>query len=108
MRRASLPALAIAACLACNQAQLQEPPDAGVDACVAHTVTFCDAAPPDAAACVGDPGDAAPPGDASYPIGCTANVIGAIRDPNTGVCALAASCTCEASDASAAWWACSP
>ena len=108
MTRARFPALAITACLACNQVQLQEPPEAGADACVAHTVTFCDAAPPDAAACVGEPGDASPPDDASYPVGCSANVIGTIRDPNTGVCALATSCMCEDDDASAPRWACSP
>ena len=106
--RATLLLLATSACLACNEAQLQEPPDAGADACTAHTVTFCDASPPDAAGCVGQPGDAAPPDDASYPVGCTANVIGASRDPNTGVCALAATCTCQGTDASAPAWACAP
>jgi hypothetical protein len=108
------------AALACNQVQLQEPPEASVDACVAHTITFCD---PDAggssadgaapAFCGvqlgGDAGDL--PADASYPVGCTAHVLSDKRDPVTGVCALSATCTCtttSTSDASSAQWACTP
>ncbi len=94
-------------CAACNQAELVQPPEAGVDACVAQTVLFCDASVSDAAGCVGEPGDAAS-SDAAFPVGCTANVIGSTRDPNTGVCALVASCNCVAADASSPQWACSP
>ena len=68
--------------MACNQAQLEQPPEASVDACVAHAVIFCDAAALDASGCVGDPSDASQVAiDASFPVGCAVNVIGSTRDP---------------------------
>ena len=99
------------ACVACNQAELTIVPDAGVeDACVAHAVVFCDASP---SGCVGggsDPFVSALPSDASFAIGCTANVIGTDRDPVSGVCKLAAGCTCNGDDAGdgSATWSCAP
>ncbi len=96
-------------CVACNEATLVTPPDASdQDACVMHAVAFCDAS---ASGCVGggqDPYVALLPADASFSVGCTANVIGTDRDPVSGVCKLAATCTCNADDAGTASWACSP
>jgi len=101
--------LAATTCLACNQATLVTPPDAeSDDACVAGAVAFCDAA---TSGCVGggsDPYVGALPSDAAFPIGCTANVIGTDRNPVTGVCKLAATCTCNGDDAGNAAWACAP
>jgi len=106
--KATPASLALVSCVACNQAELQQAPDAGVDACVARTVAFCDAAAPDAQSCVGNPSDASDlAGDAAFPVGCTANVIGTTRDPITGVCKSVATCTCEGDDASTRW-VCSP
>ena len=94
----------------CNQATLTTVPDASeADACVAHVVVFCDAA---ASGCTGggsDPFVSQLPSDASFAPGCTANIIGTDRDPISGVCALAAGCTCNADDAGdAATWSCAP
>ena len=99
------------ACVGCNQAELTTVPDAGEgDACVARAVVFCDASP---SGCVGggsDPFVSMLPSDASFAIGCTANVIGTDRDPISGVCKLAAGCSCTGDDAGDASprWSCSP
>jgi len=99
----------VAACLACNQAALVTLPDAAAeDACVAHAVAFCDAA---SSGCVGggsDPYVGVLPADAAFPVGCTANVIGTERNTVTGVCKLAATCTCDGDDAGNAAWTCAP
>jgi len=98
-------------CAACNQATLTTPPDASEqDACTVHAAVFCDAA---AQGCVGggsDPWVGTLPSDASFALGCTANVIGTDRDPVSGVCKLAATCTCGADDAgdAAPAWVCTP
>jgi hypothetical protein len=98
--------------LGCDQATLTVLPDSGEDAapCVTHAVPFCDAA---ASGCVGtgaaDSSAGSLPADAAFPIGCSANVIGTDRDPITGVCKLAATCTCQGDEAGAnAAWVCSP
>ena len=106
--------LLFATCVACNQSTLIEPPDgaAELDACTPHATPFCEAAP---SGCVGsdgtDPNAALLPTDASFPVGCTANVTGATRDSVTGYCSLVATCACEgddAGDASAPRWVCTP
>lgn len=100
--------------LACNQSTLIGLPDAGgEDACVAHATVFCDAA---ATGCVGgpssDPNFALLPTDAAFPVGCIADVSGTMHNAVTGVCNLAAQCTCEgdldAGDAAPPAWSCSP
>lgn len=72
---------------------------------------FCDAAPPDAAACSGgdpsDPNGALLPTDAAFPLGCTANIVSDVRDTVTGFCSLAATCTCADDDAGPRW-TCTP
>ena len=98
------------ACPACDQATLVTLPDASdQDACTMHAVEFCDAS---ASGCLGGGADAYVsllPSDASFAVGCNANVIGTDRDPVSGVCKLAATCTCTAvDDAGAAAWICSP
>ncbi len=84
-------------------------PDTGVeDACTMHAVAFCDASP---TGCIGggqDPYVSLLPADAAFPVGCAANVIGTDRDPVSGICKLAAACTCDADDAGAASWSCAP
>lgn len=110
MRWEIFPVAAALACAACNQAELVTLPDAGEqDACTMHAVEFCDAA---ATGCVGggsDPYVSMLPSDASFGVGCSANVIGTDRDPVSGVCKLAATCTCTATDDSGAGsWVCSP
>lgn len=96
---------------ACNQATLTTVPDAGEqDACIMHASVFCEAG---AQGCVGggsDPYVGTLPSDASFARGCTANVIGTDRDPVSGVCKLAATCTCTGDDAgdAAPAWVCSP
>ena len=104
--------LALACCTACNQATLTGPPDAADEAstCTPHAVEFCDAG---AVGCVAtqtsDPYVSLLPADAAFPIGCTANVIGTDRDPITGTCKLAATCTCDVADGGdAAAWICTP
>jgi hypothetical protein len=98
--------------LGCNEATLTTLPEGGDDAaaCFTHAVPFCDAA---ATGCVGtgvaDSSAGYLPTDAAYPIGCSANVIGTVRDPITNVCKLSATCTCQGDDAGAdAAWVCSP
>ncbi len=100
--------------LACDQAPLIELPDANeTDACTPHAALFCDAA---ASGCVGavdasaDSYAALLPTDAAFPVGCTANVVSAVRDSVSGQCKLGAVCTCfadDAGDASPAW-SCTP
>jgi hypothetical protein len=105
--------------LACNQSTLNPLPDAGgPDACEAHAVIFCDAGAPGSGGCVGggtsDPNVALLPSDASFPVGCTANITGTERNNVTGFCNLVSQCTCQgdldAGDAAATppAWACSP
>ena len=109
MHREIFPLLFVLGAMGCNQATLTEPVDAAEDgaACVAHAVEFCDASP---GGCVGggaDPNVSLLPSDASFPVGCSANVIGTDRDPISGVCKLAATCSCEGDDAGdAAAWVC--
>jgi len=99
-------------CAACDQATLTTTPDASeMDACTMHASVFCEAG---AQGCVGggsDPYVGTLPSDASFAPGCKANVIGTERDPVSGVCKLAATCTCnggdDAGDAATAW-VCTP
>jgi len=115
------PRIALAFCLVglgCNQSTLIELPEAGdaEAACVPHATVFCDASAPGLTTCVGgasaDPNAALLPADASYPIGCIADVTGDTRNAVTGVCNLAAQCTCagdpDAGDAAPAQWSCTP
>ena len=99
-------------CTACNQATLTTTPDASeADACIMHASVFCEAGPQ---GCVGggsDPYVGMLPSDASFGLGCKANVIGTERDPVSGVCKLAATCSCDgddAGDAAPPAWVCTP
>ena len=97
--------------LACDQSTLAPLPDAGdSDACVPKAIPFCEAGAPGDLGCVGggaDPNVGLLPADASFPVGCTANVTSATRDTVTGYCTLAATCDCESDDAGARW-VCTP
>ncbi len=97
--------LAVAATnAACSTADLSTPPDASTsDACVAGPVVFCDAEPPGAPGCVGDPDASNPnargfPADAAFANGCQANVVGDYVGPS-GTCHFVTSCSCVATAA---------
>ena len=85
---------------ACATAELKPSPDASTArTCAATPVAYCDAMPPGAGGCVGDP-DAADIAarqfatDASFPVGCTANLL--VGTPDGLDCIPVATCRCSA------------
>ena len=85
---------------ACATAELKQTPDASAGrSCATTPVAYCDAMPPGAGGCVGDP-DAADIAarqlstDASFPVGCTANLL--VGTPDGLDCIPVATCHCSA------------
>ena len=102
---------------ACTTAELKRAPAPADAACATVAVAYCDAAPPGAGGCVGDP-DAADlsarrfPADRAFPVGCTGSIV-APGVGDTAECVSVASCSCstganDAGDAGPAAWRCDP
>lgn len=99
--------------VACSQTPLELPDAGDAEACTPHAAVFCDATA--ALGCVAatespDSSAALLPGDAAFPVGCTANIISDVRDTVTGLCKLGSVCTCVDDDAgdAAPTWSCTP
>lgn len=93
---------------ACATADFRPAPTSTGQTCQVTPVAYCDAMPPGAGGCAGDPDAADPsarmfPTDASFPVGCTANVLAPTSDGLE--CQAVATCRCsaQAPDAQPEW-----
>ena len=113
-------ALVVAAAASCKPVEVIDPPDSSdlLPRCEKEPIAFCDAMAPDPANCTGDPASKSPVvqgllTDASYPVGCVANLIAPIQ--GGGDCRVTATCRCvpfdagsEAGPGPANAWSCFP